>query len=142
MLTTEEIEHYLPLVKTVRRYKSKTETYHKPLFPSYVFVNSSVDARLRLYERELLVRLLPVKHPDVFLKQLDQVRVMIASGLTLSLHPVLKKGMWVRVTGGPLHGVEGMVDNPTEPSGIVVAIDFLQQGVHVRLPLELLEPLR
>lgn len=141
MLSTEAVEHYLPLVETVRRYRSKTERYQKPLFPGYVFVNSSDEMRPRLYQRDFLVRYLPVKHPTTFLKQLDDVRLVVASGLTLMLHPLLKKGTRVKVKSGPLYGVEGVVNDPTKPSGIVVAIDVLQQGVLVKLPLEILEPI-
>lgn len=141
MLEDEAVEHYLPLVETVRRYRSKTERYQKPLFPSYVFVNTALEERMRLFQRDFLVRLLPVEQPQLFLKQLDQVRAIVASGLTLLLHPLLKKGTRVRVKAGPLYGVEGIVDNPANPAGIVVAIDVLRQGVLVKLPLEILEPL-
>jgi len=140
-MDAEQIEHYLPLVETVRRYRSKTERYQKPLFPGYVFINSGIDRKARLFQREFLVRLLPVEHPRAFLKQLEQVKVIVASGLTLTLYPLLKKGSRVRVISGPLYGVEGVVDNPANPAGIVVAVDVLQQGVLVRLPMEILEPI-
>lgn len=141
LLTTEGIEHYLPLIETVRRYASKTERFQKPLFPGYVFIQSSNEVYGRLYQQDLLVRLLPIENQATFLRQLEQVRVIVASGLALALQPLLKRGARVRVTGGPLYGIEGVVDNPQNPGGIVVAIDVLRQGVHVRLPLELLQPL-
>ena len=47
----------------------------------------------------------------------------------------------VRVTAGPLWGLEGVVDDPADPKGIIVAVDVLQQGLHVRMSLENIEPL-
>jgi hypothetical protein len=38
-----------------------------------------------------------------------------------------------------LHGLEGYIDNPANPLGIVVSVDVLQQGLLVRLPLENLQ---
>jgi len=55
--------------------------------------------------------------------------------------PLLQKGRRVRVVGGPLHGLEGMIDDPTQPSGIVISVDVLQQGLLVRVPADRLEPL-
>jgi len=43
------------------------------------------------------------------------------------------------VNSGPLWGLEGVVDDPANPSGIVLCVDVLQQGLLVKLPLENLE---
>ena len=55
----------------------------------------------------------------------------VAAGLLL-----LTRGRRVKVTGGPLHGLEGFVDDPANPQGIVVSVDVLRQGLLVRLPVE------
>jgi hypothetical protein len=34
-----------------------------------------------------------------------------------------------------------VVDDPANPKGIIVAVDVLQQGLHVRLPADSIEPL-
>ncbi|MET0261418.1 MAG: antitermination protein NusG, partial [Rariglobus sp.] len=68
-------------------------------------------------------------------------RLIVASGLELSLRPLIQRGTRVRVTSGPLWGLEGVVDDPANPQGIIVAVDVLQQGLHVRMSLENLEPL-
>jgi transcriptional antiterminator RfaH len=47
----------------------------------------------------------------------------------------------VRVVSGPLRGLEGVVDNSTNPQGIVLAVDVLQQGLLVKMPLADLQPL-
>jgi hypothetical protein len=42
----------------------------------------------------------------------------------------------VRVVGGALHGLEGFVDDPANPQGIVISVDVLRQGLLVRMPVE------
>lgn len=141
LLAREHMVHELPLVPSVRHYRTQTKRFTKPLFPGYVFVRLDMALKNRLYQQDLVVRFIPVLDQPVFLRQLEAVRAMVNSGLELLLTPLLRKGARVRVIGGPLFGVEGMVDNPSHPRGVVVAMDVLQQGVLVRLPLELLEVL-
>ena len=141
LLSAEQFEHYLPLVQSVRRYRNQTKRFTKPLFPGYVFANVPLPLKARIYQQELIARAIEVEDVPRFLKQLADVRAIVASGLELSLHPLLVRGRRVRVTGGPLHGVEGFVDDPTNPNGIVVSMDVLRQGLHVRLPMENLTPL-
>lgn len=136
LLTLEQFTHYLALVPSVRRYAQQTKRFAKPLFPGYVFARLEPEKKSRIYQQDLLVRAIMVENEPLFLRQLEDVKTIVASGLEAVLYPLLKKGARVKVTGGPLHGVEGFVDNPLNPKGIVVAMDVLQQGLLVRLPLE------
>jgi transcription antitermination factor NusG len=139
LLTAEKFAHYLPLVLSVRRYRDQTKKFTKPLFPGYVFAEIPPEKKERVYQQDLLVRALWVEDQPRLLRQLDDVRAVLASGLELSLHPLLRKGTRVRVAGGPLHGIEGIVDDPANPKGVVIAVDVLQQGLLVRLPMENLQ---
>jgi transcription antitermination factor NusG len=141
LMAAEGFEHYLALVQSVRRYQHQTKRFTKPLFPGYVFARVPGESRNRIYQQDLLARAIVVTDEPRFLRQLADVKTIVASGLALSLHPLLTRGRRVKVTGGPLHGVEGMVDDPTNPKGIIVAMDVLQQGLLVRVPLENLRPL-
>jgi transcriptional antiterminator RfaH len=135
-LLAERIHHYLPLVPSVRRYGSRTKRFTKPLFAGYVFVRFAPDQRPRLGQQDLLARVLPVEDEPRFLRQLEDVQRIVASGLEATLHPLLKRGTPVRVTGGPLRGLEGTVDDSSHPRGIVLSVDVLQQGLLVKVPLE------
>lgn len=139
LLSREKFVHELPLVKSVRHYGSQQKTFTKPLFPGYVFARLEPARKARVYQHDLLVRAILVGNEPVFLRQLEDVKTICASGLEAALHPLIKKGTQVRVRGGPLHGVEGFVDDPANPQGIVVSVDVLQQGLLVRLPLESLQ---
>lgn len=141
LLTAEHFEHYLPLVDSVRRYTKGAKHFTKPLFPGYVFAQVPAAARNRLYQQDLLVRPIDVDDEPKLLRQLADVRTIISSGLTLSLYPMVKKGARARVISGPLRGLEGVVDNPDNPGGIVLVVDVLQQGLLVKLPLEDIEAL-
>jgi transcriptional antiterminator RfaH len=135
LLAAEHFEHYLPLIASVRRYGAQTKRFSKPLFPGYVFARIDRDRKSRVYQQDLLARVITVEDEAKFLHQLADVKLIVASGLELSLHPLIKRGSMVRVVSGPLRGLVGVVDDPANPKGIVLAVDVLQQGLHVRMPL-------
>jgi transcriptional antiterminator RfaH len=135
LLEAEGVEHYLPLITSVRHYGKQTKKFTKPLFTGYVFAHVVLGKKARLYQQDLLARTLIVEHEAMFLRQLDGVRAIVASGVELTLHPLMKRGTRVRVMSGPLWGIEGVVDDPANPQGIVIAIDVLQQGLHVKIPV-------
>jgi transcription antitermination factor NusG len=135
LMKAEEFEHYLPLITSVRRYPGQVKKFTKPLFPGYVFSHIAAARRSRIFQQDLLARVIPVGDEAKFLRQLEDVRAITASGLEVALHPILRKGTAVRIVAGPLKGVHGMVDNPANPSGVVIAVDVLQQGVLIRIPM-------
>ena len=139
LLAREHFDHYLALLESVRRYGTQKKTFTKPLFAGYVFARLEPERKDRIYQQDLIVRAMMVENEPVFLRQLEDVKTICASGLEAALHPLMKKGTHVRVQGGPLHGLEGYVDDPANPQGIVVSVDVLQQGLLVRLPLDSLK---
>jgi transcriptional antiterminator RfaH len=136
LLVREQFDHYLPLLQSVRTYGSQHKAFTKPLFPGYVFARIEPARKTRIYQQDLLVRAMLVGNEPLFLLQLESVKLICASGLPAALHPLIRKGTHVRVSGGPLHGLEGYVDDPVNPQGVVVSVDVLQQGLLVRLPLD------
>lgn len=135
LMVAEAFEHYLPLITSVRRYPGQVKKFTKPLFPGYVFARIEAARRSRIFQRDLLARVLTVEDEAKFLLQLEDVRAITASGLEVALHPILRKGTNVRIITGPLKGVHGMVDNPANPGGVVVAVDVLRQGVLIKIPM-------
>ncbi len=141
LMKAEKFEHYLPLVDSVRKYAQQTKHFTKPLFPGYVFAQIPAERKARIYQQDLLARAITVTDIPKFLLQLADVRAIVASGFELSVMPLLTKGRRAKIVGGPLHGLEGIIDNPSNPQGIVLSVDVLQQGLLVRVPADQLQPL-
>jgi transcriptional antiterminator RfaH len=140
-MAAEKFEHYLPLVQSLRRYAQQTKKFTKPLFPGYVFAQVPAEQKSRIYQQDLLARAIVVEDRETFLRQLSDVRTIVASGFELSVMPLLTKGRRVRINGGPLHGLEGFVDDPSHPQGVILSVDVLQKGLLVKVPIENLKVL-
>ena len=136
LLRAERIEHYLPLVVSVRRYGDRRKTFRKPLFPGYVFLRYRPQLRTRLFQQELIARLIEVPDEARLLRQLSDVARVLESGCEATVHPLLKRGTPVRLTGGPLRGLEGVVEDEQQPSGVIIAVDVLRQGLLVQVARE------
>jgi len=134
LLAAEELPHYLPLLTSVRRYGARTRSFTKPLFAGYVFAQVAPLHQARLYQQDLLARAIEITDEARFLRQIAEVRAVVASGYELSVRPLLRRGRRVRIVAGPLRGLEGEVDDPTHPEGVVLSVDVLQQGLLVKLP--------
>ncbi len=139
LLTAEGLTHYLPLLTSVRRYGSQTKNFTKPLFAGYVFAQVSPLRKARIYQQDLVARAIGIEDESRFLRQMEDVRAIVASGYELSLRPLLARGRRVKIIAGPLRGLEGDVDDPANPQGVVLAVDVLQQGLLVKLPAENLQ---
>ena len=141
LLTAEGFPHYLPLVASVRRYGAQSKSFTMPLFPGYVFAQVPPLRKARIYQQDLMARAIEIEDEARFLQQVEDVRAIVASGYELSVRPLLTRGRRVRIVGGPLRGLEGFVDDPANPQGVVLAVDVLQQGLLVKLPSENLQVL-
>lgn len=141
LMAAEKFPHYLPLVTSVRKYREQTKRFTKPLFPGYVFACVPDERKARIFQQDLLARAIPVPDEARFLRQLEDVQAIVASGYELTVLPLLTRGRRVKIVGGPLHGLEGFVDDPSNPRGVVLSVDVLQQGLLVKLPAENLQVL-
>ncbi|KXU33992.1 hypothetical protein AXK12_08115 [Cephaloticoccus capnophilus] len=145
LMQAHGFEHYLPLVRSERRYGARIKVFTKPLFPGYVFAKIPPEKKPLIYQQDLLARAFEVEDVPRLLAQLDDIRALLASGLDFTLKPLLTKGRRVRIISGPLKGVEGFVEAPESSgkhhgsgggntSGVLLSIDVLQQGLLVPVP--------
>ncbi len=100
-----------------------------------------LERKALIYRQDLLARAITVDDQPKFLRQLADVRTIVASGFELSVMPLLTKGRRVKITGGPLYGLEGFVDNASHPQGVVLSVDVLRKGLLVKVPIENLQVL-
>ena len=134
---------YLPLLAEVRRWSDRRKTIQVPLFPCYAFVHSIFDMRLRLalYGSQGALGFVGpnnqgVPIPDV---QIDSIRTLMAANAPLTPYPLLKIGQRVRVRGGALDGVEGILATKGDRR-LVVSIESVHASFSISLEGYDIEP--
>jgi transcription antitermination factor NusG len=132
-LGAREVEHFLPLYSSVRRWKDRRVSLDLPLFPGYIFVRLALCDRMRVVQIPSVVRLvgfggLPTALPDTEMKIM---RSGFSEGLRAQPHPFLTVGRPVRITGGPFAGLEGVLKRRKSSLRVVVSLDLIQRSVAV-----------
>ena len=139
-----EIEFFLPLYRTVRRWKDRRKQLDLPLFPGYIFVHIALRDRLRVLRLPGVLQFVsfagkpaPLPHGDI-----ESLRNGLAGGLRAEPHPYLKVGKRVRVRGGPFAGLEGILTRRKDKFRVVLSIELIQRSVAVEVDESEVEPTR
>jgi transcription antitermination factor NusG len=132
-LGMREVEHFLPLYSSLRRWKDRRVQLEFPLFPGYVFVRLALRDRLRVLQIPSVVRLvgfggLPTALPD---EEMGILRKGLCQGLRAEPHPFLTIGRRVRITAGPFAGLEGVLKRKKSSLRVVVSLELIQRSVAV-----------
>jgi transcription antitermination factor NusG len=127
------IEHFLPLCESVHRWKDRRVRVELPLFPGYVFVRLPLRERLRVLQLPSVVRLVgfgerPVALPEA---EIETLRMGLRSELRAQPHPYLTRGRRVRITRGPLSGLEGVLVRRKGNCRVVLAVDLILRSIAV-----------
>src|SRR5260370_19511527 len=97
-LGMREVEHFLPLYSSVRRWKDRRVQLESPLFPGYVFVRLALRDRMRVVQIPSVVRLvgfggLPTALPDT---EMEIMQSGFSRSLRAEPHPFLSVRTRVR----------------------------------------------
>jgi transcription antitermination factor NusG len=74
-------------------------------------------------------------------EQMDAVRLLLAEQLPCAAHPFLKIGQRVRIRGGAMDGVEGVLLAHNGDRTLIVSVDVIQRSLAVRIEGYHVEPL-
>lgn len=141
--TERGISCFLPLYAVQRQWKQRRAEVLLPLFPSYLFVHIALPERLRVLSLPGVVSLVsfngaPAVVPDT---QIDALRRAITLGRA-EPHLYLQSGRRVRVTAGPLFGLEGIVVEIKNRVHVIVSFEWMTRSVAVTLDAADVEALR
>lgn len=137
------VEHFLPFYDSVRRWKDRKVRLQMPLFPGYVFVRIPLFDQMRILQIHGVVRLVGFDGHPVALPE-EEIRTM-QNGLKLGVcakpYRYITAGRRVRVVGGPLAGLQGILLRKKNLARVVVSLDMIKRSVAVEVSLDELQPI-
>jgi len=135
-LSSKGMEVFLPLRTENREWSDRQKLVSVPLFPGYAFVRSA---------RSVALRLLVLQTPGVMgfvsfagtaaiipQKQIEDLRLLLAQSVPFSLYPFLRAGQRVRIRGGCLDGVEGLLTQ-RDRGKLVISIESIQRSLAIEI---------
>ena len=135
-LNRKSCEVYLPLLTQHHTWSDRQKTVTTPLFPGYAFVriSQSQDARQKVLRTAGLIGFVSFggRIMAVPSKQIEDLQLLLQEKGSFSLHPFVRAGQRVRVRGGCLHGVEGVLMQH-EKGKLVISIESIQRSLVVEI---------
>ena len=141
--TSRAVEHFYPVYESLHQWKDRRVKLELPLFPGYVFVRIALRDRLKVLQVPGVASLVGFGGRTVPLPEEDVLRIRKIQDLGAGArpHPFLTAGKKVRVSSGPLQGLEGLIVRRKNATRFVVSVEMLQRSVSVDVGAVELEPL-
>lgn len=138
------ITTFLPLRVEQHQWSDRRKRIEVPLFPCYAFVQGVASAEFRqsVARTQRVIRLLgtnePVPVPDA---EIDSLRILVSANASSSPYAFLNVGQRVRIRGGCMDGLDGILVRNDGEDKLVVSINLIQRSVAVHVQGYDLEPL-
>ena len=138
-LTAKGFHIFLPKLDMWSQRSGKRHLISVPMFPGYLFLRHAIDKTSYIDVRKArgLVRILGERWdrlsvvPDV---EIEAIYTALNACLPVMPHPYLQEGQKVRITQGPLRGVEGILIQSKPAKGLLIlSVDLLQRSIAVEI---------
>ena len=134
-LERKGFDAFLPTITRWSRWKDRKKQIDWPLFPGYCFARLNTADRLPVLKCSGVVSIVsfdgeiaPI--PD---HEIESIRRLIETDLQFDPCPLIREGMLVEVTHGPLRGVVGRLVRKGSHARLVLAVELIGQGVSVEV---------
>jgi transcription antitermination factor NusG len=136
-LNNQGVKTFLPSFTEIHRWSDRRKKVEVPLFPGYLFVHAIISPQVRrlvLFARGVAGFInmsgKPVPIPN---DQIESVQKLLANNIRCVCYPFLRVGQRVRVRGGALDGVQGILTAHHGQKGLVISIDGIQRSLAVHI---------
>jgi transcription antitermination factor NusG len=137
---TSALQHYgfqpyCPMVAERRRYCDRMKTVQVPVFPGYLFCQFDIDSKAKILNSVAVEYIVSFGAEPAAIREEQIAGLRRVIDLGGQAAPFLQRGQRVRVTHGPLTGVEGILQKEaaSENSKLVLSVDLLQRSVSVSI---------
>jgi transcription termination/antitermination protein NusG len=124
-------ETLLPLYTKHRQYGARSKSSELPLFPGYVCCRFDVHSRLPILTTPGVIQVLgagnmPIPVSD---REINSLRTAISAQVPIQPCAFVNDGERVRISGGVLAGIEGIVLKSKPSLRLILSVTLLQRSV-------------
>ena len=136
-LVRRGITAFLPTVRESRQWSDRTKMIDFPMFPGYLFVRVVPDSRIRVAVGSVsgVVGFVGInsKPSAIAAREIEAIQHLVVNNIPIEGEPFLKLGQRVRVIGGALNGLEGVVVGTRGKRRLVISISTIERSVSVSI---------
>jgi transcriptional antiterminator NusG len=137
LLCQKAVTTFLPLLSQTHRWSDRRKAVQVPLFPGYTFVRigATPQAYLRVLQTTGVVGFVGngrcgVPIPD---KQIEDIQIVLTHRVPCAIYPFLRVGQRVRIRGGCLDGIEGLLVGLKGDRSLVISVEPILQSLAIRI---------
>lgn len=128
---------FLPLLRQIRKWSDRKVYVDIPMFSCYAFVRmvSSNEERLRVLRTPGVLGFVGSERQGTPIpeEQIESLRTAISGNVPCFAHAFISAGRRVRIRGGSLDGVEGILVRQGGDQSLVLSVELLQRSVAIRV---------
>jgi transcription antitermination factor NusG len=136
-LREKGVDSFLALHRERRRWSDRYSWVELPLFSQYLFVRvpTSAEMRAKILQTPGVVQFVgaPGRGTPIPSDQIESLKTIVAKRIPITPHEFLRVGKRVRIRGGALEGIEGILSEIRTDKSLVVSVDLIQKSVAIRL---------
>jgi transcription antitermination factor NusG len=141
ILEGKGFDAFLPLYTTAHQWKDRIKRVALPLFPCYVFLRAPVVHWLPVLTTPGVHTVVGFggQPASIAGAEVEAIRRVVESPVKAEPHPFLKCGDHVRVTAGPLQGLEGILVRKKNWWKLLLSVEMLQRSVAVEVDVAMVQ---
>jgi transcription antitermination factor NusG len=128
---------FLPLLHQVHRWTDRRTVVEIPMFSCYAFVRmvQTVEERLKVLRTPGVLGFVGSERQGTSIpdEQIESLRKAVSEKVPCLPHPFISVGKRVRIRGGSLDGVEGILMLQGRDQSLVLSVELLQRSVSIRV---------
>ena len=131
------IKTFLPLISEVHSWSDRRKVVQLPLFSCYAFVHMRLLPELwyTVTRTNGVLGFVGARGEGIPIpeRQIGSLRALLASDVPYTLSPFLQVGQRVRIRGGALDGIEGLLTARNGDRTLVISVEPIQRSIAVRI---------
>ena|SRR5437868_2588954 len=139
------INTFLPVLTEVRKWSDRRMNVEVPLFSCYLFVNldSSAEARISVLRIAGVLRFVGGHRDEAAIPDhdIDSIHLLLAKKVPFAPHGFLEIGQRVRVRGGALEGMEGILTCCNGKNRLVISVNTIHRSLSISIEGYEVEPI-
>jgi transcription antitermination factor NusG len=140
------ISVFLPLFSERHQWSDRRRLVHMPLFSGYVFIRlaQTIESRISVLRTNGVMKLVGARGIGVPIpeKEIEAIQTVLTQRVPFAHHPFLNVGRRVRIGGGSLNGLEGILVAKNGDESLVVSVEIVQRSLSIRVAGYRVEPVQ
>jgi transcription termination/antitermination protein NusG len=136
-LQEKRVLTFLPLLQQIHQWTDRRSKVEVPMFSCYAFVRivQTVEERLKVLRTPGVLGFVGSEREGTPIptEQIENLRIALREKIPCAVHPFIRVGQRVRVRGGSLNGVEGILLRQGKDQSVIVSVELLQRSIAIRV---------